>query len=189
MARPTLEELFDRLEIDELLTRYATAIDTKTFDLLDEVFTPDAHVDYTSAGGIAGDFPTVKAWLAEVLPHFPEYQHVVGNRDVTVDGDTATSISKFFNPMVSERRRRSSAAASTTTSSSATADGWRIAERFEQTIWTYGAVPAVPARSRGSAGRARAARSGAHQSRTEARSTAPSACAVDVSRLRTCAGV
>jgi len=55
MARPTLEELQDRFEIDELLTRYATAIDDKTFDLLDTVFTPDAHVDYISAGGIAGD--------------------------------------------------------------------------------------------------------------------------------------
>jgi len=92
MARPTLEELYDRLEIDELLTRYATAIDTKNFDLLDQVFTPDAHLDYTTAGGIAGDFPTVKAWLAEVLPHFPQYQHVVGNRNVTLDGDTASSI-------------------------------------------------------------------------------------------------
>src|SRR4051812_28974841 len=98
MARPTLEELYDRLEIDELLTRYATAIDTKNFDLLDQVFTPDAHLDYTTAGGIAGDFPTVKAWLANVLPHFPQYQHVVCNRNITLDGDTASSIAAFFNP-------------------------------------------------------------------------------------------
>ena len=144
MARPTLEELVDRLEIDELLTRYATAIDSKTFDLLDDVFTSDAHVDYTSAGGIAGDFPTVKAWLAEVLPHFPEYQHVVGNRDVTVDGDRATSISKFFNPMVQGNGDVFFVGGEYHDQLVRTDDGWRIAQRIEKTKWTYGAVPAVP---------------------------------------------
>jgi hypothetical protein len=144
MARPTLEELFDRLEIDELLTRYATAIDTKNFDLLDTVFTPDAHVDYTTAGGIAGDFPTVKAWLAEVLPHFPQYQHVVGNRNVTIDGDTASSIATFFNPMVMKSGDTFFCGGEYRDQLVRTADGWRIKDRFEQTVWTYGAVPAVP---------------------------------------------
>jgi hypothetical protein len=144
MARPTLEELFDRLEIDELLTRYATAIDSKTFDLLDDVFTPDAHVDYTSAGGIAGDFPTVKAWLSEVLPYFPEYQHVVGNRDVAVDGDNATSISKFFNPMVQGSGDMFFVGGEYHDKLVRTADGWRIAERIEKNKWTYGSVPPVP---------------------------------------------
>ena len=144
MARPTLEELYDRLEIDELLTRYATAIDTKNFDLLDQVFMPDAHLDYTTAGGIAGDFPTVKAWLAEVLPHFPHYQHVVGNRNVTLDGDNATSVSAFFNPMVMQNGDTFFCGGEYRDKLVRTADGWRIADRFEQTVWTYGAVPAVP---------------------------------------------
>jgi hypothetical protein len=144
MARPTLEELYDRLEIDELLTRYATAIDTKNFDLLDQVFTPDAHLDYTTAGGIAGDFPTVKAWLAEVLPHFPEYQHIIGNRNVTLDGDTATSISKFFNPMVMKNGETFFCGGEYRDKLVRGSDGWRIADRFEQTVWTYGAVPPVP---------------------------------------------
>ena len=144
MARPTLEELYDRLEIDEILTRYATAIDTKNFDLLDQVFTPDAHLDYTTAGGIAGDYPTVKAWLAEVLPHFPQYQHVVGNRNVTLDGDTASSIAAFFNPMVMKNGETFFCGGEYRDQLVRTADGWRIKSRFEQTVWTYGAVPAVP---------------------------------------------
>jgi 3-phenylpropionate/cinnamic acid dioxygenase small subunit len=144
-ARPTLEELFDRLEIDELLTRYATAIDTKTFDLLDTVFTPDAHIDYTTAGGIAGDFATVKAWLAEVLPHFAQYQHVVGNRNVAIDGDTATSVSTFFNPMVMQNGSTFFCGGEYRDQLVRTADGWRIGDRFEQTVWTYGSVPAAPA--------------------------------------------
>ena len=144
MARPTLEELTDRLEIDELLTRYATAIDNKTFDLLDDVFTPDAHVDYTSAGGVAGAFPEVKKWLSEVLPHFPAYQHVVGNRRVELDGDTATSVSAFFNPMVMGDGNTFFCGGEYHDRLVRTADGWRIAERVEKTVWTYGAVPAEP---------------------------------------------
>jgi len=143
MARPTLEELQDRFEIDELLTRYAQAIDDKTFDVLDTVFTPDAHVDYTSAGGIAGDFPTVKAWLAEILPTFPSYQHLVGNRRVRLDGDTATAISTFHNPMVMADGQMFFCGGEYHDRLVRTADGWRIAERIEKTFYASGTLPAT----------------------------------------------
>lgn len=57
----------DRIAIDDLLTHYATLIDGGRFDELDQVFTPDAVLDYRSAGGIRGPFPDVRAWLASVL--------------------------------------------------------------------------------------------------------------------------
>lgn len=144
MARPTLEQLLDRLEIDDLLTRYATAIDTSNFDLLDDVFTADAQIDYTSAGGIAGDFPTVKAWLAEVLAHFPAYQHLVANRTVAFDGDTATSVSMFFNPMVQKNGDTFLCGGEYHDRLIRGPEGWRILQRIEKTVWTYGAVPPVP---------------------------------------------
>ena len=54
-----IQEISDRLEIESLLVRYCTAIDTKQFDDLDSVFIPDAFIDYTSAGGVKGKFPEV----------------------------------------------------------------------------------------------------------------------------------
>ncbi|WP_179470979.1 nuclear transport factor 2 family protein [Mycolicibacterium vinylchloridicum] len=95
----SLEEISDRLEIQQLLVDYSTAIDNRRFDDLDRVFTPDAHIDYTELGGIAGTFPDVKAWLAEVLPNFPAYFHMLGNFDIRLDGDNATSRTILFNPM------------------------------------------------------------------------------------------
>lgn len=95
----SLAEISDRLEIQQLLVDYSTAIDTKRFDDLDRVFTPDAHIDYTELGGIAGTYPDVKAWLAEVLPNFPAYFHMLGNFDIRIDGDTARSRTILFNPM------------------------------------------------------------------------------------------
>ncbi|MCZ0726643.1 nuclear transport factor 2 family protein [Mycolicibacterium iranicum] len=99
----SIEEISDRLEIQQLLIDYSTAIDQRRFDDLDAVFTPDAYIDYRVAGGIDGSFPEVKAWLKEVLPNFPAYYHLVGNADVRIsygpEGDTATSRAICFNPM------------------------------------------------------------------------------------------
>ncbi len=67
----SLAEISDRLEIQQLLVDYSTAIDQRRFDDLDKVFTPDAYIDYRALGGIDGRYPEVKKWLSEVLPNFP----------------------------------------------------------------------------------------------------------------------
>ena len=95
----TLDEIGARLDIDEQLARYCRAIDTGDWDLLDSIFTPDALLDYTSSGGIRGAYPEVKAWLAKVLPLFAMRQHYVTNREVTLDGDRASSVTYLYNPM------------------------------------------------------------------------------------------
>jgi SnoaL-like domain len=96
----SLEEISDRLEIQQLLVAYSTAIDQRRFDDLDLVFTRDAYIDYRAMGGIDGQFPDVKAWLSQVLPNFPAYSHLLGNFDVRIDGDTGKSRTLCFNPMV-----------------------------------------------------------------------------------------
>lgn len=140
--------LSDRLEIDDLLVRYATAIDTRRWDDLDEVFTPDAVLDYRSAGGIRGPFPEVKAWLASVLPVFAWTQHLVVNRAVRLapGADAATARSLFHNPNGTEidgapwlfvvggayhdRLVR-------------TKEGWRIRHRVEETMWWQNPLPGL----------------------------------------------
>lgn len=55
--------LEDRIEMDDLLTRYASAIDGLDWDLLDTVFTSDSHLDYRSAGGVEEAIPKfVDGW-------------------------------------------------------------------------------------------------------------------------------
>ncbi len=94
-----LQALADRIAIDDLLTRYTMAVDTFDWDRLDEVFTPDAQIDYTATGGTSGSFPEVKKWLAETLPMFTRLQHYVTQKDVRIDGDQARVAAYFFNPM------------------------------------------------------------------------------------------
>ena len=100
----SLAEISDRFEIQQLLIDYSTAIDQRRFDDLDRVFAPDAYIDYRAMGGVVGHYPEVKAWLAQVLPNFPAYAHMLGNFDVQISrnpaGDTASSRTICFNPMV-----------------------------------------------------------------------------------------
>ncbi|MGA8255319.1 MAG: nuclear transport factor 2 family protein [Nocardioides sp.] len=95
-----LQEISDRLEITDVITRYTRAIDTGDWDKLDTVFTPDAAIDYTESGGIEATFVEVKPWLAEMLPaFFPKRMHTIGQVDIAVDGDAATATAYFDNPM------------------------------------------------------------------------------------------
>ena len=138
MARKTmtLEEISDRIEINDLLVRYTVAIDEKDWELLDTVYTPDAKVDYTSSGGIKGEYPEVRAWLAKALAAFPMTQHLISNSVVELAGDRATARTMVFNPMGTANDRGGYklffVGGWYEDKLVRTAAGWRIAERFER---------------------------------------------------------
>ena len=62
-----LQALHDKIEIQELLARYARGVDSKDWELWKSVFTPDATVDYSSAGAAVGSRDEVAAWLEQGL--------------------------------------------------------------------------------------------------------------------------
>jgi hypothetical protein len=138
-------EISDRLQINDLLVRYTVAIDKKDWQLLDTCFTPDAHVDYTSAGGIAGDYPKVRAWLAAALAPFPLTVHAIANSVVAIDGDTATARTYVHNPMTFHNPDGSvhlfTVGAYYNDALVWTPDGWRIRERIEEQAFLDGTLP------------------------------------------------
>ena len=138
----SVQELLDRFEIDDLLTRYTMAVDNADWDLLDTVFTPDARIDYTSAGGIAGDRAEIKQWLAMALAVFPVRQHLLGNKRVTIDGDTAAVRAYFFNPMYLQgpdgSERYAPGGGYYNHALVRTSDGWRSRELMEEEVWREG---------------------------------------------------
>src|SRR5580700_367088 len=95
----TVQEISDRLEIQQLMIDYSSAIDQRDYDRLDKVFTPDAYIDYRAMGGIDGKYPEVREWLKASLKNFSNYYHMIGNVSIKVTGDTATSKIVCFNPM------------------------------------------------------------------------------------------
>jgi hypothetical protein len=135
-----LQELSDRQEIVDLITRYTRAVDTKTFAPVD-VFTDDAVLDYTAAGGPAASPAEALAWVAEMMQIFDRWQHTIGQVAIELSGATATATAYFLNPMIlveeggeklvevggyyrHELRR--------------TPDGWRSVRMVDDVVWTRG---------------------------------------------------
>ncbi len=147
MAKTTLslEEISDRIQINDLLTRYTVAIDTKDWNLLDTCFTPDAQVDYTTSGGIKGAYPEVRKWLEKALAAFSMTQHFISNSTVEIDGDKATARTYVINPMGFPKEDGSlhifTVGAYYNDKLVCTDEGWRIAERFEEQAFLDGTLP------------------------------------------------
>ena len=96
-----LDQISDRLEIEALLTRYTRAIDTGEWDRLDEVFTPDAQIDYTAQRRHRGVVRRGQAVARRDAADLPEAGCTqLGQVDSQVDGDEATVAAYFHNPMV-----------------------------------------------------------------------------------------
>ncbi len=133
----TLQQISDRIEIDDLLTRYATGVDRRDWDLWESCFTPDARIDYSAFGGIAGGVKEVRAWLERTMAIFGMSQHMVINREVSIEGDTARCRSGFYNPMTwptaqTEAPRLSIDGGYYCDALVRTPSGWRIRERVEE---------------------------------------------------------
>lgn len=137
----SLEEISDRLEIQDLFARYSFAIDDRNYDALDSVFTPDAVIDYTEAGGIKGKPSEIKPWLAAAMKRFPMFQHMVATTELKLDGDRAKSRTILFNPMVYRKTDGEDQIFFIGLwyhdELVRTADGWRITSRREQMSYSY----------------------------------------------------
>lgn len=140
-----LQELSDRAEITDVITRYTLAVDEGDFDRLDTVFTPDAHIDYTESGGVVDSYPVVKAWLAEALPGFSTHRiHMVGQVafDFAGSRDEAAVAAYFHNPMrIADGRggeRVVEVGGIYRHTFVRTDAGWRSRKLHEQVVWTRG---------------------------------------------------
>lgn len=128
----------DIIDIQQLLATYVFAIDAKDFDALDQIFTPDAEIDYRATGGAEGRYAEIKPWLVKALAPFPVTQHLIGLPLIRVDGDTATARTMLFNPMQLARPEGDHLfllGATYVDELVRTADGWRIAKRAEADFW------------------------------------------------------
>jgi hypothetical protein len=137
----TLQQVSDRLEIQDLLVDYSHAIDTGNWDALDHVFTADAFIDYTAMGGTKGNLEETKSFLRDALPRFASYQHLVATSKVMIDGDTAYGRTICHNPMVAGKARDNPhvffCGLWYRDRFVRTPAGWRIQERVEERSYIY----------------------------------------------------
>jgi hypothetical protein len=141
----SLQEISDRLEIQELLVRYSHAVDTRDWDLFRQVFTDDAVIDYTEMGGTRGGVAETCAFLESVMPAFASYQHMTGSPVLELAGDQARARTICFNPMVLDREEEPAhvflCGLWYRDLMVRTDDGWRIKDRYEERSYIFNAPP------------------------------------------------
>ena len=140
-----MRELTDRLEIHELMNRYARMVDDRDWQRMDEIFASDATVDYVSTGGQAGPYRETLDWLARALEPWPLNLHFISNLSVEIDGDRARSTCYFQAPM---GRTHDDGSQVMVTNAGRyedelvrTPEGWRIAKRVCQQRLMVGQLP------------------------------------------------
>ncbi len=145
-AMLSIQEMSDRLEIQDLMVHYSHAVDTRDWDRLDEIFTADAFIDYTAMGGPAGDLAATKKFLADVMPNFLAFQHLISNSSIIVDGDVATARTMCHNPMTvagADGREQLMLCGLWYLDTFVRVDGrWRIQRRVEEKGYMFVAAPA-----------------------------------------------
>jgi len=149
----TVEQLSDRAEIQDLLVREAHALDKGDWDAWEQVFTPDADIDYSENDGARGDPASVRDWLAETFAIFPAAQHLTSNTEIELLGDRARARSMQYIgvDMVYEGEKRVVISGIWFYDElTRTVDGWRIHKRYEELAWRHNFpenfVPPVAAR-------------------------------------------
>lgn len=138
----SMQEMSDRLEIQDLLSRYSYAVDEHDWDAFDDIFTPDAVIDYTETGGARGTVPEIKAYLAGVMPKFSGAQHMVATSKLKLDGDRASARTILFNPLilpVEGKEHVFFVGLWYRDKLVRTPQGWRIQDRYEERSYFFNA--------------------------------------------------
>lgn len=83
-----INDLADRLAIQDVQIEYANALDANEWDRLDAVFLPEGVADY---GGIArcDGLAAIKEICSGALSPLTSSQHLLGNHWARIDGDKA----------------------------------------------------------------------------------------------------
>lgn len=87
----------DRLEIENLLTRYCSAVDSKNWAAYRSMFTDDARVDYSAAGLVVGTVDDAVSYLGRHQGSISVGMHYVTNIESTLELDRSQTVAMWFN--------------------------------------------------------------------------------------------
>jgi 3-phenylpropionate/cinnamic acid dioxygenase small subunit len=86
--------LQEQQRITEVLTRYATGIDRRDWELFRSCFTADVHADYGAVGSWES-LDAITAFMTTVHADMGHTLHRLSNMAIEVDGDAASARTYF----------------------------------------------------------------------------------------------
>jgi 3-phenylpropionate/cinnamic acid dioxygenase small subunit len=141
----TLQEISDRLEIEDVLVRYCYAVDDRDWDAYRKIFTPDAVIDDTVTGGVRSGVEDHVVYMTRALSKILISQHAISTVRINLKGDQASIRAHVSCPMVvdlgSAKQQVFFQGLWYRNRLVRTREGWRIAELVEEGYWSHN-VPA-----------------------------------------------
>lgn len=135
------EEISDRLEIGDLLTRYCYAVDDREWNAYRDLFTHDAVIDDRVTGGIVSGVEEHVHYLKKALAKVQLSQHAISTILIDVNGNDAKVRAHCSCPMVVDFQ-----GAKTQVFFQGlwyrnrlvrTDRGWKISQLVEEGYWTF----------------------------------------------------
>lgn len=137
----SLQEISDRLEIEELLVRYCYAVDDRDWEAYRNVFTSDAVLDDTITGGIRSGVEEHVAFMKRALSKILISQHAISTILLDIRGDEASARVHCSCPMVVDlgegKRHVFFQGLWYRDRVVRTPDGWRISGLVEEGYWNH----------------------------------------------------
>ena len=134
----------ERLDVIEVLHRFACGIDSRDFALYRSVFADQIDLDYSSYRAENVGRWNADDWVARAARLFPGFDatmHAITNATAAIDGDLATldaDVQAHHVVVVDGVTRRYTIAGAYHDRLLRTPDGWRIIAKTLQVWWTEG---------------------------------------------------
>ena len=130
--------LFRSVEIQEVMARYAGAVDSKRWEGLEQVFIKGSVIDFGPNGGVRDEYPGIVEYLKSAMAGFAAYQHYLSNFVIEVNGDEATSRFYVWTPLITIVEGRDEIIMDGGYYDATfvrTPDGWRVQELVSGLVW------------------------------------------------------
>lgn len=128
-------EALDRSLITDLLSRYTWALVDRDWEAWQKVFTPEAHVDYSTADGPVGSPAEAAETFSGMMTMFDVSLSSGGNVAITFENDDTAKVRSIYTMTMripGDQPTYMQASGWYNDTIVRTAEGWRISDRFEQ---------------------------------------------------------
>ena len=141
----SIEDISDRLEIHDTLTRYCYAVDDRDWDSYRQLFTPDAVIDDTVTGGIRSGVEEHIVYMKKALSKVLTSQHAISTILIALNGNEARARAHCSCPMVLDTdgndRHVMFQGLWYRNGLIRTGKGWKIRTLLEEGYWQHNAPP------------------------------------------------
>jgi len=141
----THEKISDRIEIEDVLTRYCYAVDDHEWDVYRDLFTHDAVIDDRVTGGIQSGVEEHIQYLSSALAKVVLSQHAISTVRIDLSTDTAQVRAHCSCPMVVKLGEATNHVFFQglwyRNLLVRTHEGWKISRLVEEGYWTHNMPP------------------------------------------------